>query len=189
MTTMISTFRTVSLSQQQRCHAIIRATTYRSSYQRSTHHSSTTGAVCTSSGVSTTGLLQRIVIGCRPPLIQTTIPSSYTTTITTTPINFHHRTLTTLMPEDEIKQRIEEFQELFVEARYCIEDANDAADSTYFDEEAQSAKEAVDKAVTAFDCLIEDIKDVDQKNGILRSNGLKVEQLKGELQMALNGGH
>ena len=93
------------------------------------------------------------------------------------------------MPEDEVKHRLEEFQELFVEARYCIEDCTDAADSTYFDEEAQSAQEAVDKAVSAFDSLIEDIKDVDQKNGILRSNGLKVEQLKGELQMALNGGH
>ena len=93
------------------------------------------------------------------------------------------------MPEDEIKQRLEEFQELFIEARYCIEDCNDAADSTYFDEEAQSAQEAVDKAVSAFDSLINDIQDVDQKNGILRSNGLKVEQLKGELQMALNGGH
>ena len=93
------------------------------------------------------------------------------------------------MPEDEIKQRLEEFQELFIEARYCIEDCTDAADSTYFDEEAQSAQEAVDKAVASFDSLINDIQDVDQKNGILRSNGLKVEQLKGELQMALNGGH
>jgi len=120
------------------------------------------------------------------------IPSSFTTSFTTTPINHHshHRTFaTTLMPEDEIKQRLEEFQEFFVEARYCIEDCTDAADSTYFDEEAQSAQEAVDKAVASFESLINDIQDVDQKNGILRSNGLKVEQLKGELQMALNGGH
>ena len=93
------------------------------------------------------------------------------------------------MPEDEIKKRLDEFQELFVEARYCIEDATDAADSTYFDEEAQTAKEAVDKAVETFDSLINDIQDTDQKNGILRSNGLKVEQLKGELQLALSGGH
>ena len=43
--------------------------------------------------------------------------------------------------------------------------------------------------VGAFDSLIEDIADTDQKNRILRSNGLKVEQLKGELEMALKGGH
>eukprot|EP00578_Thalassiosira_sp_NH16_P006753 CAMPEP_0181112382 /NCGR_PEP_ID=MMETSP1071-20121207/19787_1 /TAXON_ID=35127 /ORGANISM="Thalassiosira sp., Strain NH16" /LENGTH=93 /DNA_ID=CAMNT_0023196355 /DNA_START=330 /DNA_END=611 /DNA_ORIENTATION=+ len=93
------------------------------------------------------------------------------------------------MPEEDVKKRLEEFQELFVEARYCIEDCTDAAESTYFDEEAETAKEAVAAAVTAFESLIGDMDDTDQKNGILRSNGLKVEQLKGELQMALNGGH
>ena len=71
----------------------------------------------------------------------------------------------------------------------CIEDAVDSAESTYFDEEAESAKSAVEEAVTAFDKLIDEIDDADQKNGVLRSNGLKVEQLKGELQMAMNGGH
>mmetsp|Transcript_34607 Transcript_34607/g.83685 ORF Transcript_34607/g.83685 Transcript_34607/m.83685 type:complete len:184 (-) Transcript_34607:386-937(-) len=99
------------------------------------------------------------------------------------------RAFATLMPEEDVKKRLEEFQELFVEARYCIEDCTDAAESTYFDEEAETAKEAVAAAVTAFESLIGDMDDTDQKNGILRSNGLKVEQLKGELQMALNGGH
>ena len=181
-------FRSVSLLQQ-RCHAIIiRTTTTYRSYQLASI-SCNSRALSTISGVSTNGPLQRNGID-HSPLLQQTIPSSYNTSFTT-PINHHshHRTLTTLMPEDEIKQRLEEFQELFIEARYCIEDTVDAADSTYFDEEAQSAQEAVDKAVTAFELLIEDIQDVDQKNGILRSNGLKVEQLKGELQMALNGGH
>ena len=172
MTTLVS-IRTASLLQQ-RCHAIIRATTYRSSYQRARISFNNTRTVFTSSGrrMPTIDSLQRNVKGH---------PSN----------QFFHRTFTTptLMPEDEIKKRLDEFQELFVEARYCIEDATDAADSTYFDEEAQTAKEAVDKAVETFDSLINDIQDVDQKNGILRSNGLKVEQLKGELQMALSGGH
>jgi hypothetical protein len=61
-------------------------------------------------------------------------------------------------------------------------------ETTYFDEEAETAKEAVEKAVGAFQTIIADIEDIDQKNSVLRSNGLKVEQLKGELQMALNGG-
>ena len=167
MTTLVS-IRTASLLQQ-RCHAIIRATTYRSSYQRARISFNNTRTVFTSSGrMPTIDSLQRNVKG---------------------PSNQLHRTFTTPMPEDEIKKRLDEFQELFVEARYCIEDATDAADSTYFDEEAQTAKEAVDKAVETFDSLINDIQDTDQKNGILRSNGLKVEQLKGELQMALSGGH
>lgn len=162
MTTLVSSIRTASLLQQ-------RATTYRSSYQRARISFNNTRTVFTSSGrMPTIDSLQRNVKGTS---------------------NQFHRTFTTLMPEDEIKKRLDEFQELFVEARYCIEDATDAADSTYFDEEAQTAKEAVDKAVETFDSLINDIQDGDQKNGILRSNGLKVEQLKGELQLALSGGH
>ena len=178
MTTLVS-IRTASLLQQ-RCHAIIRATTYRYrssyQYQRARISFNNTRTVFTSSGrrMPTIDSLQRNVKGHHP---------------ITTSNQFFHRTFTTLMPEDEIKKRLDEFQELFVEARYCIEDATDAADSTYFDEEAQTAKEAVDKAVETFDSLINDIQDVDQKNGILRSNGLKVEQLKGELQLALSGGH
>lgn len=65
----------------------------------------------------------------------------------------------------------------------------DSAETTYFDEEAETAQEAVNAAVEAFDSLIRDMEDPDQKNGILRSNGLKVEQLKGEMHMAMNGGH
>ena len=63
------------------------------------------------------------------------------------------------MPEEDVKKRLEEFQELFVEARYCIEDCTDAAESTYFDEEAETAKEAVaaageSNALLSFDCKI-----------------------------------
>ena len=93
------------------------------------------------------------------------------------------------MPDEELKKRLDVFQDLFVEARLSIEDCNDAAETTYFDEEADAAKEAVDEAVQEFQKLINDIEDADQKNRVLRGNGLKVEQLKGELQMALNGGH
>ena len=52
-------------------------------------------------------------------------------------------TTTTTVSEEEAKKRLEEFQDLFVEARYCIEDCQDAAETTYFDEEAEAAKEAV----------------------------------------------
>ena len=33
-----------------------------------------------------------------------------------------------------------------------------------------------------------DIEDLNEKNRVLRGNGLKVEQLKGELELALKGG-
>jgi hypothetical protein len=93
------------------------------------------------------------------------------------------------MPDDQLRKRVDTFQELFVEARMCIEDVVDAAETTYFDEDAEAAKEAVAAAVDEFNSILNDIEDVDQKNSVLRSNGLKVEQLKGELEMAIKGGH
>ena len=93
------------------------------------------------------------------------------------------------MADNDLKKRLDAFQDLFVEARLSIEDCTDSAGTKYFDEEAEAAQEAVDEAVEAFKTLIADIDDDDQKNSVLRGNGLKVEQLKGELQMALHGGH
>ena len=80
-------------------------------------------------------------------------------------------------------------QELFVEAHFAIADCKDAANTKYFDEEANAAKEAVKQAVEEFSRLVGDLDDDDQKTRVLRGNGLKVEQLKGELEMALHGGH
>lgn len=110
----------------------------------------------------------------------TTIP----TTTTTTSI----RTFASLT-ETEIRKRLDEFQDLFVEARLCIEDVTESEGTKYFDDDAEAAQEAVQAAVDAFEQLIQDIEDPNEKNRVLRGNGLKVEQLKGELDLALKGGH
>jgi hypothetical protein len=103
--------------------------------------------------------------------------------------NGHAGRFFSTMPDDELNKRVQAFQDLFVEARLCLEDVADSAETTYFDEDAEAATEAVAAAVDEFNGIITDIEDVDQKNRVLRSNGLKVEQLKGELEMALKGGH
>jgi hypothetical protein len=84
---------------------------------------------------------------------------------------------------------LNEFQDLFVEARMCIDDLNDSVGTTYYDEDAEEAREAVETAVENFQALLKEITDIEQKNRVLRSNGLKVEQLKGELELTLKGGH
>lgn len=94
-----------------------------------------------------------------------------------------------LMDSEELRNKLDNFQDLFVEARLCIEDARDSADTTYFDEEVDTAQVAVDEAMTVFNELVNELEDLDQKNSVLRSNGLKAEQLKGELQLVLAGGH
>ena len=93
------------------------------------------------------------------------------------------------LSDDDLRSRLNDFQDLFVEARLCIEDAQDSVETTYYDEDADAAKEAVEEAVKCFEDLIADITDLEQKNSVLRSNGLKVEQLKGELQLMLHADH
>ena len=93
----------------------------------------------------------------------------------------------------------------------CIEDAVDSTDSTYFDEDAEAAQVAVDEAVAAYAEIIAGLEDpkrsevqranalkVSHATPLLRHrpvadtsppNTLKVEQLKGELQIALHPPH
>ena len=87
-----------------------------------------------------------------------------------------------------MRDRLHDFQDLFVEARLCIEDAVDAHDTTYFDEDAKEAQRAVDEALEAFGTLLDDCSD-EQRGEVQRGNGLKVEQLKEELKMALHADH
>lgn len=130
----------------------------------------------------------------RPSMIGTTAAKPFfLAPLQLLPTTMHHnRALTTsssapLSPTD-IQKRLDAFQDLFVEARLCIEDATDSAGTTYYEEDATSATEAVNEAVQVFEELINDIDNEDEKNRVLRSQGLKVEQLKGELEMALRGG-
>lgn len=103
-------------------------------------------------------------------------------------INLPSRSFASLS-EADIKKRLDEFQDLFVEARLCIEDVVESEGTKYFDEDAEAAQEAVGEAVESFEKLIDEIDNADEKNRVLRGNGLKVEQLKGELELALKGGH
>jgi len=72
-----------------------------------------------------------------------------------------------------------------VEARLCIDDVKDSVGTVYFEDDSEEAREAVDAAIECFEKLLSEIKDVDERNKVLRSNGLKVEQLKGELELTL----
>jgi len=82
-----------------------------------------------------------------------------------------------------------EFQDLFVEARMCIDDLKDAVGTVYYDDDAEETREAVEAAIACFETLLSEIPNLEDKNKIRRSNGLKVEQLKGELELTLNSDH
>eukprot|EP00529_Nitzschia_sp_RCC80_P035260 CAMPEP_0113469400 /NCGR_PEP_ID=MMETSP0014_2-20120614/15878_1 /TAXON_ID=2857 /ORGANISM="Nitzschia sp." /LENGTH=178 /DNA_ID=CAMNT_0000361873 /DNA_START=1 /DNA_END=537 /DNA_ORIENTATION=- /assembly_acc=CAM_ASM_000159 len=120
--------------------------------------------------------------------LETPRPSFMATSLPPPPPHGDVRTFASLS-EGDIRKRLDGFQDLFVEARLCIEDVVESAGTKYFDDDAEEAQRAVDEAVAAFTKLIDDIESADEKNKILRGNGLKVEQLKGELELALKGGH
>jgi hypothetical protein len=102
------------------------------------------------------------------------------------------------LTDDIIRRRLDTFNDLFVVARDAMEDLldskfdkNDDDDEDDDDELVQNvafAKEAVNTAVNEFNNLLNDLNDnVEQKNRVLRSHGLKVKQLEGELAMILQG--
>jgi hypothetical protein len=92
------------------------------------------------------------------------------------------------LSDDEHRKKIDDFQSLFVEARNCIEDAQDSADTKYYDEDAEDAKAAVKEAIDSFQELSASL-DEERKSSLMAGNGLKVEQLKGEMQLLLDSAH
>lgn len=69
----------------------------------------------------------------------------------------------------------------FAEAREEIEMAMESKETVYFDEEADCARAAVKEVLDLFEGLLAKLPD-SEKAGLQRSMGLKIEQLKAELQ-------
>ena len=80
----------------------------------------------------------------------------------------------------EEKARMEEVNALFVEARDAMEDARDSMETVYFNEEFKDAKALVHEALGAWEALLQGLPS-DRKDSLVRSNGLKMEQLRAEL--------
>ena len=85
-------------------------------------------------------------------LVSSSFPPSFSTSPSSRlTVHRHRRRFFSVMADDALKRRLDDFQDLFVEARMCIEDAQESQETTYFDEEADAAKEAVDEAVKCFE--------------------------------------
>ncbi|XP_059454304.1 embryogenesis-like protein [Corylus avellana] len=69
----------------------------------------------------------------------------------------------------------------FAEAREEIEMAMESKETVYFDEEAECARAAANEVVEMFDGLLAKLPE-SERAALRRSMGLKIEQLKAELQ-------
>ena len=88
-----------------------------------------------------------------------------------------------VMPEDDLRKRVEAINEKFVEAREEIEYALEEEGTVYFEEEVTMAREIADDALKMWRELIADLSDDAQRTELQRSMGMKMEQLKAESQL------
>lgn len=81
----------------------------------------------------------------------------------------------------DVNKVVDEINLKFAEAREEIEMAVDAKETVYFNEEAECARNAVAEVLELFEGLLEKVTEK-EKASLQRSMGLKIEQLKAELQ-------
>ena len=85
----------------------------------------------------------------------------------------------------ELRKRMDALADLFVEARDEIEMADESKGTTYFDEEAGAAQEAVDAALAEYADILGSLEEP-ERGEFQRGNGLKMEQLKAEIEILLH---
>ncbi|KAK7112060.1 hypothetical protein V1264_011572 [Littorina saxatilis] len=90
-------------------------------------------------------------------------------------------TLMKRLAPEEVKKRVEGLTDRFAEARELLGDARESLGSTYFSEDMQEAQEAVSETLTTYEALLADL-DEDQRNDVVRSIGLRMEELRAQEQ-------
>jgi uncharacterized protein (DUF2164 family) len=85
------------------------------------------------------------------------------------------------MPREDIEQAVEKVNEMFVEARDEIEFTKEDIGTTYFNDGFQDAKKLVDETISEYKKLLNSLNE-EEKGRLQRSMGMKMEQLKAELE-------
>ncbi|XP_002527088.4 uncharacterized protein LOC8281389 [Ricinus communis] len=85
------------------------------------------------------------------------------------------------VPELDVNKEVDMINLKFAEAREEIEMAMESKETVYFNEEAECARAAVKEVFDMFDGLLGKLPD-SERAAFRRSMGLKIEQLKAELQ-------
>lgn len=81
----------------------------------------------------------------------------------------------------ETDKVVDEINLKFAEAREEIEMAMESKETVYFNEEAEAARDVVKQVLDLYDGLLSKLPEK-ERSGIQRSMGLKIEQLKAELE-------
>ncbi|KAL3617762.1 hypothetical protein CASFOL_038083 [Castilleja foliolosa] len=81
----------------------------------------------------------------------------------------------------ESDREVDKINLKFAEAREEIESAMDSKETVYFNEEAECARIVVNEALEMYESLLKKLPE-SERTAIQRAMGLKMEQLKAELQ-------
>lgn len=82
---------------------------------------------------------------------------------------------------EHLQSEIDAINDKFVEARDEIEYAQEDAETVYFNDSAQQAKAAVKEVLDQYNAVLSKLDD-GEKGKLQRSMGLKMEQLKAEVE-------
>ncbi|KAG0196737.1 hypothetical protein BGX28_009802 [Mortierella sp. GBA30] len=84
----------------------------------------------------------------------------------------------------EVEKGVQNITDLFMVARDELEYAEEARGSVYYNEDKETARQAVQECLDSYDVLLKDLDDA-QKLDVQRKIGLKIMELKSQLD-ALN---
>ncbi|KAG0440410.1 hypothetical protein HPB47_016290 [Ixodes persulcatus] len=90
--------------------------------------------------------------------------------------------MSSVITDAELKKSVEALSEKFTEAMVQLEDARHSAGTVYFSEDAKEAEEIVQDTLNDFSELLSGL-DAKQQLWVKRTIGLKMEELKAQLQM------
>jgi len=85
----------------------------------------------------------------------------------------------------EIMEKVDRLNEEFSEARSYLEEARDAMGTVYFQGDLDDAKAAIDDVLTKWTALLSLVSE-EERLYLQRTMGLKMSQLKNELEMVLD---
>lgn len=85
----------------------------------------------------------------------------------------------------DLDKKMGEVNDLFVEARELIADALDSQGSTYFEDDLDDAQHAVNECLDEYNAMLNQLDEA-KKAEVMRSMGMKMEQLKGEFALILD---
>lgn len=108
-------------------------------------------------------------------------PTSCTNYATTTRFKIFGNTPRQYSSSVDTSKVVDEINLKFAEARDEIETALESKETVYFNEEAECARDAVKEVLDMYEGLLAKLSEK-ERGVIQRSMGLKIEQLKAELQ-------